>query len=177
GDDTLVPSACDAAYRALQSHRVDVLHYGGRVVNRSSAPESRIAWNQRKIAPCLERIEGDLVLACFRDEKFFFTLWNKMIRGELARRAFSKIQDGSFPRAQDLYATFILLHFARSYAGIPDILVNYNFGLGITGNTYYDLTRFRRFCRASAVADALANFVEGNALEGVYGSVVTKIRR
>src|SRR5690606_548174 len=93
------------------------------------------------------------------------------------RRAFSKIQDGSFPRAQDLYATFILLHFARSYAGIPDILVNYNFGLGITGNPYYDLTRFRRFCRASAVADALANFVEGNALEGVYGSVVTKIRR
>ena len=58
GDDMLLPQACEVAYRAIQTHQVDVLHYGARVVNRSGVPEARIQWNQQKIAPCLDRIDG-----------------------------------------------------------------------------------------------------------------------
>jgi glycosyltransferase involved in cell wall biosynthesis len=177
GDDLLLPQACEVAHKAMQAERVDVLHYGAKVINRSGVPEARIQWNQTKIAPCLDRITGDLVNACFRDERFFFTLWNKIFRGNLARKAFAHIEDGKFPRAQDKYAVFLLLYYARSYKGTPDVLMHYHFGTGITGNQTYDLPRFERFCQASRVANALGAFIERDGASERYGKIVATIRR
>lgn len=176
GDDELLPSACETVLRAMDKHKTDVLHFGAQVINKSGVPTSRIQWNQNKIAPCLESIKGDLIKACFEENKFFFTLWNKAFQGDLARKAFGFIQDGRFPRAQDLYAVFFLLHFARSYQGIPDILLHYNFGTGITGQQVYELRSFERFCLASRVADAIRTFLLDQGAWKKYGQIATRLR-
>jgi glycosyltransferase involved in cell wall biosynthesis len=177
GDDALLPHACETAYMAMQKHGVDVLHFGAKVINCGNAQETRIQWNQNKITPHLGRIEGDLVVSCFRDKKFFFTLWNKMFRADLAKKAFSHIQDGKFPRAQDLYAVFILLYSSRSYMGISDVLLHYHFGTGITGRRVYDISSFERYCQASKVADAIHAFVKDMNVEGKYEGIIAEMRR
>lgn len=177
GDDIFLPHACETAYAAMHKYDVDVIHFGAKVINRSGVPEARIQWNQNKIAPHLDRVEGDLVVACFQNDQFFFTLWNKIFRGVLARKAFARIRDGRLPRAQDLYAVFVLLYFSRSYRGIQDVLHHYHFGAGITGNRVYELHRFERFCQGSRVANAIRDFlVYENSLDR-YKTIVTKIRK
>lgn len=176
GDDELLPNACETVLRAMDKHKTDVLHFGTQVINKSGVPESRIQWNQNKIAPCLESIKGDLIKACFEENKFFFTLWNKAFQGDLARKAFGFVQDGRFPRAQDLYAVFFLLYFARSYQGISNVLLHYNFGTGITGQHVYELSAFERFCLASRVANAIHDFLTNQGAWKKYSSIVAKIR-
>ena len=177
GDDELLPIACDTVAKSMTLEQPDVLHFGARVINKSGVPDSRIQWNQKKIAPYLDDITGDLIEACFEKNRFFFTLWNKAFKGSLARKAFSYIKDGKFPRAQDLYATFILLYFSKTYKGISNILLNYNFGNGITGRNRYDLTSFKRFCEASKVAEAINDFVDLEKKYKEYGSIVNRIRK
>lgn len=177
GDDELLPHACETALRAMNEHKVDVVHFGARVINKSGVPKARIQWNQNKIAPCLDRIEGDLIAACFEKNRFFFTLWNKAFRGNLAREAFAHIQDGRFPRAQDLYAVFILMHFVRSYQGIADVLLNYHFGNGITGQRVYEIPSFERFCQASRVANAIRDFAYSKNIFERYRETILKIRK
>lgn len=177
GDDELLPHACETVSNAVSKHQVDVLHFGAHVINKSGVSKSRIQWNQKNISPCLEFISGNLISSCFDQNKFFFTLWNKAFRGDLSREAFSYIQDGKYPRAQDLYAVFVLLYFARTYQGIADVLINYHFGHGITGRQEYDLPSFERFCQASRVANAIHKFLyDQNALEK-YGVTAAKIRK
>lgn len=177
GDDEILPHACETVWRAMSVHEVDVLHFGARVINKSGVPEGRIQWNQNKIAPCLDRIEGDLIIACFEQDRFFFNLWNKAFRGDLAREAFSHIQDGRFPRAQDLYAVFLLLYFSRTYQGIADVLLNYHFGNGITGQHVYELSSFERFCEASRVPNAIREFVQHQGTWERYGTTITTMRK
>lgn len=177
GDDELLPHACETVWCAMNRHKVDVLHFGARIINKSGVPEARIKWNQNNIAPCLDRINGDLVLACFEQKRFFFTLWNKAFRGDLARVAFGHIQDGKFPRAQDLYAVFVLLHFSRDYQGIADVLLHYHFGHGITGQQEYDLPSFERFCQSSRVANAIRTFLQDQNAWETYKANVARIRK
>ncbi len=177
GDDEILPHACETVWRAITKYDVDVLHFGARVINKSGVNEGRIQWNQNKIAPCLDRIEGDLIAACFEQERFFFTLWNKAFRGDLARKAFTQIKDGRFPRAQDLYAVFCLLYFSRTYRGVNDVLLHYHFGHGITGQHLYELPSFERFCQASRVANALRDFVKHHDKWDRYGITVMAMRK
>lgn len=177
GDDMLLPTACETAYEGLKFHNVDILHYGTRIINRSGVPEGRIKSNEKHVAPHLGRIEGDLILSCFKEKKFSFTLWNKIFKGSVARKAFLEIEDGRFPRAQDLYAVFVLLYFSRSYQGIADILIHYQFGTGITGNTIYNLSRFEKICEASKVANAIASFIEKRKAQDKYGDICGTIRK
>src|SRR5690606_23584343 len=108
--------------------------------------------------------------------KFFFTLWNKAFSGKIARHAFSFVEDGRFPRAQDLYAVFILLYFSKSYFGISDVLINYNFGFGITGAKLYKLSSFERFAQSSKTADGIARFAQARNINDRYERVLDNLR-
>ena len=159
GDDRYTADACEKVYQAMEEKGTDILQFGTDVVNFANAPEERIQLNKRLLAPYLkEELSGDILSACWEEKKFGFTLWNKAYSGELCREAFSRIEDGSFPKAQDVYAFFVIATLAKSYAAIPDELYRYSFGTGITGKSQIDLKRFQRILTEADVCGAMERY-------------------
>ncbi len=177
-DDYLELHACETAYKAIKKAKTDILHYGAIIENHANISESRITSNEKFISPYLKNtIRGNLLSACFSEKKFAFTLWNKIIRGDLCRTAFSRVEDGYFPKANDLYPMFICLDLAQSYKGIEIPLYHYCFGRGMTGNGM-SLKSFAKHCQSTLIYQALSRYVErmGSERPCYYDQVLDLIK-
>ncbi|MCD8382708.1 MAG: glycosyltransferase [Clostridiales bacterium] len=159
-DDWVEPETCETAVREMESRQVDLLQFGTVVENCANLPEGRIRSNQRAVNPYTkEPLSGDLLSACILEKRFSFTLWGKLFRGDLCREAFALVEDGSFPKANDLYAMFFLLYLCRSYAGVETPLYHYCFGRGMTGQNVMTLESFRLHCQSPLVANAIRRYL------------------
>lgn len=175
-DDVLRPEACQCAYEAISSKGVDVVHFGTKVVNCGGVPEARITMNEKLLEPYSGTIKNrSLVKACWEEGLFGYTLWNKIYDGELCRKAFGQVEDGSFPKAQDLYAEFLLLYYARSYAGIEKILYEYSLGIGVTGGNVLSLEKYRIFLTEYRVWTAIDRFMQNKPEKEEYQKIVDGI--
>ena len=159
-DDMLEHNACEVLYEAIKTTGVDILHFDARVVNAGDVDPLRIEQLSRVLAPYRECVlNGHVLEACLLERKFQWELWNKVFSRPLCVKAFSHVEDGLFSRGEDLYAFFILAYYAASYAGVSvGELYNYRFGAGLSGHAEVDLARFRTFCTAGLVADAVDSF-------------------
>ncbi|WP_352403065.1 glycosyltransferase [Pyramidobacter sp.] len=176
GDDELVPEACEKAYDAIEQYQTDVVQFGTCVKNCANMSANRIASNQKSVAPYLGKISGvNLIDACWTEKKFGFQLWNKIYDGDLCRHAFQQIEDGKYPKAQDLYAFFVFAYYAHSYAGIKDSLYTYNFGLGVTGGDSISFSKYDVLLSERRVYDALVRFLERENAKDQYESVLSSI--
>lgn len=168
-DDYLDRKACEILLRHMREQKVDILHFGTRLINADRVSEKRLESLRAFTAPHPERLEGRAVFdGFFREGLFQHTLWNKIFTAELCRRAFPHVEDGAYPKGQDLYAFFILAFFARSYVGLPDPgleLVHYRFGSGMTGRRQMTYEHFKRFCSQSRIPPAIRRFLEA---QGVF---------
>jgi glycosyltransferase involved in cell wall biosynthesis len=161
-DDYLERDACERLYGEIRKHGVEILHFGTTVINERDLPKERVDNIKRFTRPHPGRLEGPEVFeACFRDEKYGFTIWNKIYSAELCRRAFPHIPDGSFPKAQDLLAFFVLAFFARSYVGLENVdYHHYRYGAGLTGHNQMPLGQFETHCSQVRVSFAIRRFLE-----------------
>ena len=176
GDDELVPEACETACAAIEELKTDMVEFDTEVVNCGGMLQSRIDANQRRLKPRLERIDaGDLVETCFVDKAFSFTLWNKIYRGDICRAAFADIEDGSFPKAQDLYGFFVIAYYAQSYQGIDSRLYRYCFGRGVTGGDVMSLEKFDVLLQEKKVSEALRRFAYGKDAEARLASALVSV--
>lgn len=175
-DDVLRPEACQCAYEAISSKGVDVVHFGTKVVNCGGAPEARITMNEKLLEPYSDTLKNrSLVKACWEEGLFGYTLWNKIYDGELCRKAFGQVEDGSFPKAQDLYAEFLLLYYARSYAGIEKILYEYSLGVGVTGGNVLSLNKYKTLLTERRVWKAIERFMQDKPERTDYQEIVEGI--
>lgn len=155
GDDELTPNCVEIAYDTIEKKKVDIVNFGTQVINCGNMKQARIDMNQRMLKPHNGVISGDIQKACFIDKKFSFNIWNKIYKADICKKAFESVEDGNFPKAQDLYAFFYISKFATSYYGIDDQLYKYNFGLGVTGGDSIDIPRFKKLISESWVINAL----------------------
>ena len=180
GDDELVPNACEIAFAAIEKLGTDMVQFDTEIVNCAGMPQSRIDANQRLLAPHMGRVEASgsdgLVDACWRERRFGFSLWNKIYKGDLCRAAFAKVEDGAFPKGQDLYAFFLIAWHARSYAGIDARLYRYHFGRGATGGRL-SLGAFERLLSQRRVVVALRRFAEAEGASARLDGVIEGIER
>lgn len=161
GDDSLKQNACEHLYLLAKKKKVDILHFGTEVTNCGNADARRIENLYKLLQPYKHRVKGtDVFHKCFVEKKFRFTLWNKLYTAQLCKKAFFHVQDGNFPKAQDLYAFFVLCYYAQSYYGISEQYYNYRFGAGITGKRKITLDQFERFCTSEWTAKAVQDFAE-----------------
>ena len=161
-DDYIEPNACQAAVQAIEEKGVDILQFGTVVENCANLPQKRIQSNQNMLQPYTERVlTGSLLQACFEERKMSVGVWNKIFRGELCRKAFALVEDGFFPKANDLYALFLLLHQAKSFAGVDIPLYHYCFGRGMTGQSIMSGEKFRLHCQSARVYGALKRYCDG----------------
>ena len=158
GDDELHPDAVRIAYETITKHDVDMVNFGTNVINCGNMEQSRIDLNQRLLEPKLGLIKDDLMKSCFEEKKFAFNLWNKIYKTKICKEAFKLVEDGNFPKAQDLYAFFYISKLSHSYYGIKDRLYNYNFGLGVTGGDSINYERFEKLVSESQVTKALQRY-------------------
>ncbi len=174
-DDTYVADACEVAYNAIVEKNVDMLQFGTTIENCVNASAHRISMNERLLKPYTEEIlYGDMVMQCWKEKTFRFTLWNKIYRGDLCREAYLLVEEGSFPKAQDLYAFFIIACLAKSYAGISTKLYCYSFGTGITGQSIIDLSHFGKILSEQKVAAAIRRFIDSRNLTK-YNTIIDTI--
>ena len=117
-DDSLELSACEELTSEMDRLGVDILQFGTFVDANSSVGTDALKFFRRFAEPCTEFLRGkDVFEGCFRYKKYGFTLWNKIYRSGLCKKAFLYVDDSFLPKAQDLYAFFILSWFATAYAG------------------------------------------------------------
>lgn len=161
GDDQLHPQACEKAYKAIEKYRTDMVQFGTEIINCAGVPQERIEMNQKLLEPYMEgKIEADdLIHSCWTDNLFGYSLWNKIYNGEICRKAFQQVKDGSYPKAQDLYAFFLIAYYSRTYMGIESQLYRYRFGLGVTGSNFISSEKFEILLTEKRVWEALVEFV------------------
>lgn len=177
GDDEFTPDACEIAFKAISKHRVDIVQFGTEIVNVAGVPEERIRMNTRMLTPYSGKLENkNLASLCWEKTYFSGNLWNKIFRGDLARKAFSEVRDGLFPRGQDWYAFFIIAYFARSYLGIPEPLYRYKFGIGIIGGNSLNEKKFGAVLAQKRVLEGISDFIRNKPDTNEYQSTIQVIR-
>lgn len=165
-DDSLEVDACERLYDIINEKNVDILQFGTNVINIGNVSESRVKSMERFLNVEEQRIENDeynskeVFESCFVKEKFKFSLWNKIYNAKIVKMAFENIKDGYLPKAQDLYAFFLIAYFAQSYEGISDKFYNYSYGAGITGSGNMDIESFLRFCHQAYIPEMIKTFLQ-----------------
>ena len=159
GDDYLELSACETAYSAAVSSGADILQYGSIVENCANLPQARIESSQKGLSPYTKMITEPLVTACIEKKRFSYNLCSKLFSRKIARRAFLNVEDGCFPKANDVYAMFFLLQESRRYHGLETPLYHYCFGRGMTGQNSMTIEQFERQCQSARVYRALDKYV------------------
>ena len=172
-DDDIEKMACENLYKKMSKVSVDILHFGTDVINKDNLPAERVASMQKFTEPYRGELRGkDVFEGCFMNKKYNFSIWNKLFRTSLCKKAFSKMKTESYPKAQDKYEYFVMSFFAESYLGAPDmILYNYHFGTGITGHGDLTIESFERYCTMSFVSEAIREFLLEFDVSGMYSGV------
>lgn len=137
GDDYLALDACEELYKSVKEKKVDILHFGSTVVANGGADEFTCNSVQQYILPHLATINasyaGEITNACYKEHKFGFTVWNKLMNGDIVRHAFTYCMNEWLNLGDDSYVFFMISFFANSYTGIAENYHFYNFGAGMTG--------------------------------------------
>lgn len=175
-DDYLEENACEYLYQLMERENTDILHFSS-VVENCGAGVARTERMQRFTEPYIGELkEENVFFACFSEKKYRFNLWNKIFRSSLCKTAMSWLDDDYLPKANDLYAYFLIAYFARSYKGLETpAFYHYCFGKGSTGNNRLSLEQFRIYCREKDVADKLTEFVLKQNCDERYAECVKEI--
>ena len=165
-DDALACNACEELAAEMDVRGVDMLHFGIILDAEPQIEESKLKFFERFSSPYTKSLTGRAIFnACFAEHKFRFNLWNKIYKTELCKKGFAEVEDGYFPKAQDMYAFFFLAWYAESFYGIEKKYYHYKYGRGITGGGgTVGLDTIQRYCTQFDVAQRCRAFlVEQNA--------------
>lgn len=160
-DDTLEQKACEELYKEMRRKPVDILHFNANIINVNNVPESRIDSMRKFVCPyngVLQREE--IFIACFREKRYQFSLWNKLFSSKVCKEAINGTRDMFLPKAQDKLLYWMISLNAKSYRGIPrKTYYNYYFGRGGTGFNRLNLMQFERYCTMADTADAMRRYL------------------
>lgn len=178
GDDFYSERACKIAYDAMMEHHTDILQFGMNIINAGNAPLFEVDSFSRFVVPYEGRLaDGNVLKACFDEEKYNYNLVNKIYKTDLCKKAFSWLDDTYYCMAEDMLAYFLLSYFAKSYIGIADKLYNYNFAIGISKPGPLDLNGLdKRCCGAESIMSVKA-FLERQGTFEKYKDTYIKLER
>lgn len=177
-DDYLEQNACEVLYALMKKEAVDILHFQAKIVG-AGATEERIHNMQKFVSPYFGTLYGkDVFEKGFREQRYRFTIWNKIYKADLCKKAVEDITDGFLLKANDmvLYAA-IALH-AQSYKGVDtEYFYNYSFGSGSTGSSDLSLEKFEVYCYEAKAAGLFEEIVKRHVTDGSYDDIVAQMRR
>ena len=176
GDDTLEPNACGDLYNLIVSKDLDVLHFGINVVNGGHLPDDKIRGFVRFSQPFPGELREREIFDYFLERKYGYNLWGKLFKTDLCKKAYCFVADGYYPKAEDLYAFFMIAFFAKSYYGASDKkYYNYYLGRGITGLKTMDLEKLKIYCSKIYVTEKIKQFLLENNMFSRYAAGYERI--
>ena len=172
-DDAYAPGALQLLHDELGAKPVDILAFDADVESVDGVGEDEVRGVREWMRAPQVRLSGRRVLdACFLDNEYGYSLWNKAYRGDMARYAFAATEDETVLLGEDNYAYFVLAYFARSLRGIPGVpLYRYRYGAGFTGHGSMSLAAWRRTSTLAEAADLIRRFLERQGAWVEYGDV------
>ncbi len=177
-DDYLELNACEALYELVKKEAVDILHFQARIVG-AGASEERIKNMQKFVSPYFGELYGeDVFVKGFREQKYRFSIWNKIYRADLCKKAMEDITDGFLLKANDMVLYTAIALRAKSYKGVDtEYFYNYSFGSGSTGSSDLSLEKFEVYCYEAKAARLFEEIVKKHVTDGSYDDIVAKVRR
>jgi lipopolysaccharide biosynthesis glycosyltransferase len=177
-DDEIVPGICKKLVKQMDAHGLDIIHFDTEIQAEDTVPKEAVNWFKKFSRPYYSELRGKMVFeGCFTKKLYRFNIWNKIYRTEVCKKAFGYIDDGRYPKAQDLYAFFIISFLAKSYMGIKEKGYVYRYGRGITGRKAEDVETFRRICSQSTVAKRCKEFLMSKNSYDQYRDELISIER
>lgn len=177
GDDYLEQNACEMLIKEMGKDPVDILQFGSYIHAEAYLEHTRVERSRKNLIPYYGKLFGtDVLKKCFLENQYRFTLWNKMYRAAICKRAFEEIEDGYLIKGEDVYSFFVLAYHARSYRGIPDQFYHYRLGVGITGRKELSLEGLDRYSQNVNSADALNRFMKKHHLHQKYPELLENLR-
>ena len=177
-DDRLALNACEIVFHEMTECSVDILHFGTTPIYCGNYSLQEKQELEKVLKPYLKLFSGDLCKACFKEQRWNYTLWNKAYNADICKKAFSRICDKFIIVSEDLYAFFLISLYSTTYKGVKDKLYYYNFGIGITPSksAYFDELQFKNQCTRLTALEELNNFAKENNLENSYKNILASIR-
>lgn len=161
-DDYLDLTACEELYNKAEKEKVDILHFCCDIFNDGAVNEEQNKEIRKLLRPYYGKLTGaDVFESGFARQKVWGTLWNKLYRGELCRKAFSQLPEANYAVGEDLLTFCVIAHYAQSYLGWKSKpLYHYRVGNGISTGGAIGLEQFRRQCVLVEVNRTMAAFCE-----------------
>ena len=178
GDDFYSDEACENAYAAITKYETDILQFGMNIINTGNAPQFEVDSFAGFVVPYEGgMIHGNVMEACFRDEKYNYNLVNKIYKASLCKKAFEAMDDRHYCMAEDMLAYFVLAYFADTYMGIPDKLYSYRFAIGVSKPGRLDLEGLDKRCCGADSITAVKRFLDKQGTFDRYEEVYKRMER
>lgn len=133
-DDFLAPNACEIAYGEISSG-FDCVDYNISVIdlaNSSPATMQNLDRHYNSAPKGIVTGRYRIFEEVFIHKRLTANIWNKIFRTDHCKAAFSKMEDGYFPGAQDLYEFITIASQFRNLKKITNKLYFHGFGLGMS---------------------------------------------
>ncbi len=171
-DDYLDINACKELYMQMEQHGADVLHFGTSLHFGENVSVEMAAWVEHFLTPYEGWIEqGNLLNACFVEDKFDFNITNKIWKKEECKLAASYIENVRLVSSEDRYTFFVFAFFAKTYFGIRKKYYHYNLGIGITGGNCLNPEQFEKRCSGVMASKLVESFLAKVGKQDQYADV------
>lgn len=179
-DDWIAAETCKDALRVAKERNVDIVQFAPVLFETQDMTPEKIQILERDTAPCREslpREEGALVNACFVQRKFSWTLWGKLFKTCVMKKASQFFDNERLLMAEDLLHCFMALVFAKGYAGLDRPYYHYRQGTGITAiNQYIPVERMEAFAQEYQVYGLLSQWLENLQVKEKYRQALEFVR-
>ncbi len=177
-DDYLESDACEILYNRINKEKVDILHFPSAIEDEG-VTESRLKNMESFVKPYMGMLKNQEVFTgCFLDMKYRFSIWNKIYRTDICKRAMEDVTDGFLLKANDLILYTAISLYACSYKGIEgQALYHYSFGSGSTGSSDLTIEQFEVYCYEAKAARMFQQIVEEHDTEEQYAEIIARMKK
>ncbi len=171
GDDMLAPDACERAYKAIKSEKVDMLQFNIELMfDPPSGYEERVENEVRQAMHSATYKAISVSKAGVLDKNAVgdiinFTVWDKIYKRELLEKAAVYVPCEYLNMAEDVLFSFLVQFHAHSYSYITDKLYRYRFGCGMSTSAEISERVLKFIAKNAYVYDYLCEWVKSVGAE------------
>lgn len=167
GDDYLEPNAFATIMAEESKNPVDILEYGCYLPCSADFSQE----DCRKIDNNLNKPRGPYsndIGHRYITGAIHHNVWQKCLKADVCKKAFALLEPLYCVIFDDIYCFFFLAQCAKTYRSIPDKLMNYRLGTGISTSKGCDYAKFMYFSGMKDVYLSIKRYIDNNNLGSEY---------
>lgn len=149
-DDVYLPNACSVIQQELEENPVDILMYNIETIHNQQNITLSLAESFRTkqlLTPIPENYIGE---NCLGVKNRISLLWNKAVKADVCKNAYSLAEDIYLTITEDRYASFLIHYYAKSFRTIETCLYRWNATSGVSTRSKRTVKQFERLCSCMA---------------------------